>query len=186
MPSNRIWMGCYVHFPVLASSYSTVDWEDHAIVLDFKINRTLIQGYPVLVHTDHRLLRYLFDNKDSSFGLARCCIAVDYLLEKENSLAEVLSQVRAADQRSDELVVGAIATHSGNRTREAFEQSDGVWHSSKDLNLEKRSSGIIKDWSVDGIHSAQDSAHLWKSAKIHLAVDLKISGRDQRKMFWEI
>lgn len=54
------------------------------------------------------------------------------------------------------------------------------------MHLEKRSSGIIKDWSVDGIHSAQDSAHLWKSVKIHLAVGLKISGRDQRKVLGNI
>lgn len=52
-------------------------------------------------------------------------IRVEYLPGKENSLADVLSRIRAADQPLDELLVGAI-TCSGHRTRGAVEQSDDI------------------------------------------------------------
>lgn len=62
-----------------------------AIVCGSKIYRTLINGYPVVIYTDHQSLKYMFNNKGGSSHLARWHVAiadfdimVEYLPGKEN------------------------------------------------------------------------------------------------------
>ncbi|XP_037773349.1 uncharacterized protein LOC119569109 [Penaeus monodon] len=94
-------------------NYSTVEREALAIVFGLKVNRTLIQGYPVEIHSDHKPLVYLFENRDGSDRLARWRMTVAnfdirlrYLPGKDNVLADALSRIREADHSLDDLLVG--------------------------------------------------------------------------------
>lgn len=154
-------------------NYSTVEREALAIVYGLKINRTLIQGYPVLVHLDHRPLRYLFFSRDGNERLARWRmsvaefdICVEYLPGKENHLADAFSRIRAADQPIDDLVVGAV-TRRANKSNKGVDLLDSPRSEMVD-NGNQSSPEIIDVWGQDSLRSAQNEDPLWGRVKKYL------------------
>jgi len=154
-------------------NYSTVEREALAIVYGLKINRTLIQGFPVIVHTDHRPLRYLFSSRDGNERLARWRmsvaefdICVEYLPGKDNHLADALSRIRAADQPIDDLVVGVV-TRRATASYKGINRLDSPRSEMVDSS-DSSSCETIDIWGLDSLRIAQDKDPLWGRVKSYL------------------
>ena len=88
-------------------NYSAVEREALAVVYGFKVCRSIILGYKVIVQSDHRPLVWLFSTSSPTGKIARWQLAVaehnvevNYLPGKQNKVADCLSRVRASQEEN--------------------------------------------------------------------------------------